>query len=646
MQYRADIDALRGVAVGAVLIFHAFPSALPGGYLGVDVFFVISGFLITSIIYRQFQDNTFTLWGFYKRRIARLTPSLIVVLAATLVLGWVFMLPEEFERVGFHIFRSSVYWMNFTLIDEIGYFDVDAIYKPLLHLWSLAVEEHFYIIWPLVFLILKGRLRPLRLALWCIAIASIAANYAFYIEDQNAAFLHSLGRFWQLSVGGLLALYSLKLGNSSTPLGLFALIVLLTCIVLFDERDTHPLKTLIPTLATALLIHAAVAMKSFGGLRQIGLISYPLYLWHWVVISFLAIVTGGALTPQLAWLAIALSLLLGTFNYLFIEPLRYVRNSHRFLIPGLLSVGVIGGLVNEFDGLTDRGHLAYLNGIDAQLERGPSTDTACNEVAASVLETDRMFAYCRSSLENNDTRPVFAVIGDSHAHALFDGFEKVAKEQGYATLLLANSSCPTLEGFRWGKDAAGKILCQQAIDQILTILENTPQLERVLISTRGPVYLHGEVVGKHTEQSVAESLTEEVDPDLTYQSLSSGLRATLDRLSPLNLDKTFYLLENPELDYSPKASIPRPMMPPAEEFAMQRDLYSIRMQPYRDAIAQGLRTDTILLDPTDFFCDENRCTHFRGGFLYSDDDHTSIYGAEQLTRHLADRLFSDKNRAE
>lgn len=162
--YRPDIDALRGVAVLLVVLFHAFPAYLPGGFIGVDVFFVISGFLITSIIYDSLLTKDFTFSDFYSRRIRRLFPALITVLSFTLVVGWLILYPNELKQLANHVYRSIVFTLNFRLLDEVGYFDVESHYKPLLHLWTLSVEEQYYLLWP-VFVVVILKFKKIRLHL-------------------------------------------------------------------------------------------------------------------------------------------------------------------------------------------------------------------------------------------------------------------------------------------------------------------------------------------------------------------------------------------------------------------------------------------------------------------------------------------------
>jgi peptidoglycan/LPS O-acetylase OafA/YrhL len=175
IQYRKDIDALRGLSVLLVVVFHASPQVIPGGFIGVDIFFVISGYLITSIILSSIQQQQFSLWDFYSRRIRRLFPALLAVLCFALTIGWLILFPDEYKQLAYHVKYSSLYILNFTLISELGYFDVESIYKPLLHLWTLSVEEKYYLLWPLLLL--------------------ATLNQTFIFEGFRA-YVRSVSRYW------------------------------------------------------------------------------------------------------------------------------------------------------------------------------------------------------------------------------------------------------------------------------------------------------------------------------------------------------------------------------------------------------------------------------------------------------------------
>jgi len=204
--YRPDIDGLRAIAVLSVLMFHGFPDSLPGGFVGVDIFFVISGFLITNIIWSEQLEGKFSIGNFYARRARRIFPALILVLTACAVFGWFILFEDEYKQLGNHILRAGVFLINFQLWKESGYFDAQAELKPLLHLWSLSIEEQFYIIWPLLLGLLIRYCRSPHFWLWAFFAASYIWNIYQSLDDPAQDFYSPLTRFWELTAGGILAI--------------------------------------------------------------------------------------------------------------------------------------------------------------------------------------------------------------------------------------------------------------------------------------------------------------------------------------------------------------------------------------------------------------------------------------------------------
>jgi peptidoglycan/LPS O-acetylase OafA/YrhL len=333
-EYRPDIDGLRAIAVGSVVAFHAFPKLLPGGFTGVDIFFVISGYLISDILLAEIVEGRFSILRFYQRRTRRIFPALVVVMLATLLLGWAFLLNPEFWRLGCHIAASSLFTENFLLWSEAGYFDAASHEKPLLHLWSLAVEEQFYIFWPIL---LYGAWRLVGRTSWLLVIIlvpSLLLSVHDAAVDPAAAFYSPLSRFWELMIGAGLA--ELRRSRLHFPAALreaqswtgAALLVL--ALVLIDEHRPFPgLWALLPTLGAALLIAAGDEcwinrrLLATPPMVFVGTISYPLYLWHWPLFSY-AFLVRGSLTPRLALGLVALAIALATATYLVVEkPIRF-----------------------------------------------------------------------------------------------------------------------------------------------------------------------------------------------------------------------------------------------------------------------------------------------------------------------------------
>lgn len=387
-EYRPDIDGLRAVAVLAVVIFHAFPSSLKGGFIGVDIFFVISGFLISTIIYKGLQTGTFSFADFYSRRIRRIFPALLVVISATFAFGFFILSADEFSRLGKLVAAGIGFVANLVLWSEAGYFDAETATKPLLHLWSLGIEEQFYVVWPLLLLFAWKRKFKL-LAVISIALAlSFISNILGIRNDPVATFYSPLTRMWELLFGGLLAwvmvfrkesftcfnskmnayLSSMNFINKTRYERLFPNLLSTTGIILFligfleiSEESYFPgFWALMPTFGTVLIIMAGteawINKKILSNKVAVwfGLISYPLYLWHWPLLSYGRIFYDKTPPSGFRWIAILLSILLAWLTVKYIEkPLRYSKKKTRSKVIYLSSFAMfmvfMGLLVSKTD---------------------------------------------------------------------------------------------------------------------------------------------------------------------------------------------------------------------------------------------------------------------------------------------------------
>ncbi|MFZ4541068.1 MAG: acyltransferase family protein, partial [Rickettsiales bacterium] len=310
--YRRDIDGLRGIAILAVLLFHAFTNLIPGGYVGVDIFFVISGYLITGILLHGLNEGTFTFRQFYARRIRRIFPALAIVLLSTWIAGWFILFPEEYTELGKHMGASSLFISNIILWKEAGYFDRTAELKPLLHLWSLGVEEQFYIFWPALLLVFH-RKRHGWAGLVALTAISFVANLAFLHNAPTGTFFLLPTRFWQLGLGGMLAYAELKplpRRVQSPILCMLGLALILIACFTFTDASPYPgWRALLPTIGAALIILSASGGKLIGNkpLLWLGLISYPLYLWHWPLLAYARILHAGEPSVTARIIAVALA---------------------------------------------------------------------------------------------------------------------------------------------------------------------------------------------------------------------------------------------------------------------------------------------------------------------------------------------------
>ncbi|MEA3180309.1 MAG: hypothetical protein QOI59_3832 [Gammaproteobacteria bacterium] len=331
--YRPDIDGLRAIAVGAVLGFHAFPGSFPGGFTGVDIFFVISGFLISGIILEELQAGTFTFGQFYARRIRRIFPALGLVLAATLLLGWLSLSPYDYEQLGGHVAAGAGFVSNLLLFHESGYFDTDSALKPLLHLWSLGVEEQYYLVWPLLLFVLRKHMQQIFWLILVVAACSFVLNILLISRQPSAAFYLPATRFWELMLGSIAAyrdLHAARRLNISLPVrnltAVAGLVLLALAFALVrDGRGFPGWWALLPTLGALLLIQAGPEawinrnLLANRAVVYIGLISYPLYLWHWPLLTYARILNGGIPPASVRVGALAAGLVLAWATYEFIE---------------------------------------------------------------------------------------------------------------------------------------------------------------------------------------------------------------------------------------------------------------------------------------------------------------------------------------
>lgn len=435
-KYRPDIDGLRALAVLSVVVFHAFPDVIGGGFIGVDIFFVISGFLITTIILENLESGSFSFIEFYSRRIRRIFPALFLVLLTCYAFGWFALYASEYKQLGEHIAAGAGFLQNFVLWSESGYFDNSSDTKPLIHLWSLAIEEQFYIFWPLVLWVaFKKKFNVLKVVLLILTI-SFATNILTIGSNPIAAFYSPLSRFWELLIGAVWAYMalskngvanklSLKYSNILSITGLFLITL---AILILNKKSAFPgWWALLPSLGAVFLIAAGkdswVNKKIFSNKLMVwfGLISYPLYLWHWPLISFGQIITAGELPTAYKIILIIISIALAYLTYRYWENLlRHKGNKVAIALLFLVVlVGTQGWSAYVRNGLEFREkHVLDLHG-----GRPPQSDDGCQIMFNKYQPT-----FCR--LSNVTQKLETVLIGDSIAHNDYSGLAKKYSEDG------------------------------------------------------------------------------------------------------------------------------------------------------------------------------------------------------------------------
>ncbi len=641
--YRPDIDGLRAVAVLSVLIFHAFPHALRGGFVGVDIFFVISGFLISTIIFNNLKNDSFSFWEFYSRRIRRIFPSLITVLLFCFAFGWAGLLGDEFKQLGKHITAGAGFISNFALWGESGYFDNVAETKPLLHLWSLGIEEQFYIGWPLLVWAFMRRRMAVPLLLAVVFSISFIWNVVGIHHDLTATFYAPYTRFWELLVGAALAWCNVQkisvscfcprwkpehIKNGASVLGL----ILLICgIFLMSKKSLFPgWWALIPTLGAVLMISAGQAsvfnrlILSNRSFVWFGLISFPLYLWHWPLLAFARIVEGQTPSVSVRGVALLLSVFLAWLTFRFIEkPLRFGGHARRkafALIMAMVLIFLGGVAVYQAEGLPLRSSIRTFKQNQNELQRTPAQDEACLTYVSNKKPT---FDYCRFA-DQKSPRTI-AVMGDSHAHVGYPGIERLATETGQNTVLLANSGCPPFLGGAYGKNETEVKTCHQKIDDLVNVLISKSDIKQVFIFSRGPVYLTGTYFGEAEKG-------ENKGPLIDEKTYLASLQRTIDALRRAGKE-VYYVTENPELPIPPEACIPRPLRFSTRGCDQDLSVVLERQKQYTTML--GKLHDLTIINTLDAFCEAGRCHAFHDGeLLYADFDHVSVTGSHFLAQRL------------
>lgn len=659
LKYRPDIDGLRALAVLAVVLFHTGLNWLPGGFIGVDIFFVISGYLISGIIIQGLEKGSFSFATFYTRRVKRIFPALVLVMAASWAAGMVLLLPDELMSLGRHILAGATFSNNFQLWSETGYFDTEAELKPLLHLWSLGIEEQFYVLWPLfLFLIWKFRLRAWP-PVTAVLLLSLVLNLYWTPRDAATAFFLPHTRFWELALGAWLALAQthrqswpgrvvatlvagrLRLnavaatGMALLALGFFAIT---------DEAGFPGAWALLPTMGALLLIMAGptawINRKLLANPLAvfIGLISYPLYLWHWPLFSFAEILSNGeaGVSVKLALAAAALALAWLTYRYVE-NPVRFgeIRlSSGRALNVWLLSVllvvvGALGERTYDKDGApfggSNQSPFAWPNSLKRQ--------------AACSNSYGYEGSFC---LQSDDSKRLsVALIGDSHANQYYPGLQSHLARRGESLLHLGEAGCLPYLGVDT-VSAERKRDCQTYTSRALQIVLNDPGIKTVVLASRGPSYVSGRGWGKVDDKSLRLlDVLEPAEPDSNRAVFERALERTVAAITASGR-KLIFILDNPELGFRPQEChspdgllFKRKLRAPC---AVPRSLVDERQRAYRESVFRvlGRHPEVWVVDPMLALCDSDYC-HAQNaeGMLYRDDDHFSMAGSRYVVSRLA-----------
>jgi peptidoglycan/LPS O-acetylase OafA/YrhL len=686
--YRADIDGLRAVAVMLVVCFHAFPSFLKGGFIGVDVFFVISGFLISGMIFADLELGRFHFSTFYARRIRRIFPALLLTLSASFAFAWFVLFAVEYQQLGKHIAASAGFVANLIFQREIGYFDTAAETKPLLHLWSLGVEEQFYIIWPFLAWIVWRRSSAVLLVILSLGIVSFAINVAWMPSD--AAFYSPLTRFWELMLGSGLAYFTSRqkrvfaedlpprmrrastvmprsvarffkaarvcgdveapgtLGPGTAPRGgslilarlaaerwnataarpetrgiqsVVGLILIATGVGMFRDQNFPGWWALLPTIGTVLLIAAGPSawlnrkLLSRRAIVFCGVISYPIYLWHWPLLSYASIIEGNFPSLQTRLAALLASACLACLTFLLIErPIRFgARKGQRtvVLIALMGFVGFAGYIVFARAGFPWRA-VAQIN---QSIEQDLSVPTASRMSDDSCLKLLDIHPADDETCLVRGANPKYLLVGDSTAMAFNSAV--AAGVSNLATALTAThahiwSSRECLREMSFESWLTQQETCSLLLQHAFKIIAEKSSISAVLISFSAG------------------------DPFFFNLQKMSALQQAFLGLKK----KVVYLVDVPNLKAHPASCSPRRL-----EFMHLEGLANYCSEPrealerqqarYREQVnsLKSRNPDVLVYDTWAALCDRKACSAGDDqGILYWVSGHVNVRGSALILR--------------
>ncbi|AHF01857.1 acyltransferase [Thiomicrospira aerophila AL3] len=649
--YREDINGLRAWAVIAVLLFHFQLPGLGAGFFGVDIFFVISGFLMTAIIVKGLERDNFSIWKFYMARARRILPALMVVIAVLLALGWFFLPTPDYQALGSQSAYSLSFLSNIHFWRSTGYFDAAAHEKWLLHTWSLAVEAQFYLLFPIFLIILwkiKPQLKTLFWGLGLVFIASLALSIVASSWKPAAAFYLLPTRGWELAAGGLAFLIGrevLGLQRVAKPLFWSGFALWVLAFALLDSSYAWPSGwALLPVLGTVLIILAnqSQAKLTVNPIAQwLGDRSYSLYLWHWPLV--VALYFAGLQNDWL-WVsgAIALSLILAHLSYHLVE------------VPTRSYLGA-SGLRKEVFAIALAGLVIGLAAVSVQLftfeNRLPANIQA---VAAESQNTMSYEKLCKSDYSSNDKLPHFCsygnnetlavMIGDSHASATFTSLGAVAEELSGGVLLFGKGGCRTIIGFK----LVNNDVCVERNNHIFNLVNE--------LDSKIPVVL----VNRYDGALIGDNLNPERDTkpnhffDIKYDSRSHPvlrqqlLTGITETACMLQKDRQVFVVRPiPVMNQHVPNYMSREMIfkrnSQISDLKITREEYFERHGLVWEAQDQAAEQCGVkILDPLPYLCDDKYCYGSRNGRpLYYDDDHLSEYGNKYLVP-MFEQVFRDQ----
>lgn len=675
--YRPDIDGLRAVAVALVVAYHAFPGVFKGGFIGVDIFFVISGYLISKILIDIIYYKKSSLSIFFQRRIRRLFPSLLVILFFCFFLGWFYFTASEFEYLGKHLLASASFTSNLILMSESGYFDIASDKKPLLHLWSLAIEEQYYIFFPIfIYFLIKRNINLFKGVLY-LSLLSLLCGITLTIVSSTLGFFLPFTRIWELQLGALLTIVSYnrhlirqghigfmsslkwvrinplpltsqqihKLANLRSLVGVAT--ILAGVIYLDGSGNLPPAWNLIPCFGAVLIITAGPqawlnkAMLSHSTFTWLGKISYPLYLWHWPLLSIGGILLASRPSAMSRITIVAISLVLSQLLYVTVE--RWFRHGGQntlkvsVLVTLMAIVGLLGCVTMSSNGFSERPIAVQYSKIsEAVIDWHPFDHYSSLEVGGQRVKTP-----------TPSRAPSILFIGDSHMEQFGPTVQQLSADQRLRpSLFLTSGGCPPIPNVF----ERTSLRCENSINAINDVLRAAPTIDTIVVGACWNCYFGHETLPKANQQSKFEYYYQTATRTESFrgqQGAPLALKSLQEYLTQLAVHyKVFLLLDNPLGDQFNPASELKNRLSVRQSADVANiatiDDKQLRLNEYLKQIAHD--SGALVLDQIEYLCSEKQCTRLntKGLPIYKDDHHLRPFFAREMIK-VFNPLTEDAN---
>lgn len=630
INYQPHIDGLRAIAVLSVLVFHLDKSWLPGGFVGVDIFFVISGYLITSILTREIDQKRFSLKHFYTRRIKRILPVYFTVAASSLITGIIILAPSELIKVAESLLASVVFLSNYYFYFNVGYFGGQADLMPLIHMWSLAVEEQFYIFWPIVLMILAAIASPLwrTVVIWAIFLTSFIISLMLSSSHPDFSYYAIMTRTYELMVGALFAIYMERAKALPKVSVWMAFATLILSVIFIRQSMAFPgWIALLPCVATGTLIVKGQESRGVSRFLSapfmvwVGLLSYSLYMWHWPVISFMRHYFI-ELEMQHILFAIVVTFALSMISRHLIEkPMMVSSASFKrsfllvYILPATILVSVSWFIISN-DGVYSR----YSNDEQTLLR----TSEAVGHHCARSLPYDKPNPDCLIGEEKTEPKAKVLLWGDSHANHFFNTAKVASTSMPVTFELVSFAGCPSIRGvFRVNR--AYSVKCYEHNEAVWEKLVKNGDFDAIVLASNWANYPRGNNLGDNEDMSV---------------STENSSRAFFSNMSNMIsdmalLEKPFFIIDSvPNFPFNPaRCNINRKLLGQNRDCNLEESEYKQGKAEFTTFIMQEVndKRNVHFVSLDDALCEKGVCLSAKDGkALYSDSNHLSEYGSKYV----------------